>query len=141
LTKSEHMFYSVHCLVELCEFCFKCVEMYREKNELTSFIIEIANPFVGPPAAEADLLPEYCQYKDEGCDLSSACLSCPLPRCVHEQSWGRFKLTRSLRDREIVRLHIGENKTVTELSRRFQVSRRTVLRALAAVKPASGTGE
>ena len=29
-----------------------------------------------------DLPPEYCHYRDEGCDLADSCLNCPLPRCI-----------------------------------------------------------
>ena len=32
----------------------------------------------------ADALPEAFDYKDDGCRLFSACLSCPLPRCQYE---------------------------------------------------------
>ncbi len=28
-----------------------------------------------------DLPPEYCHYRDEGCDLAGFCLNCPLPIC------------------------------------------------------------
>ena len=28
---------------------------------------------------ELDLPPEYCHYRDNGCDLADSCLNCPLP--------------------------------------------------------------
>ena len=29
--------------------------------------------------SEPDLPPEYCHYRDEGCDLAESCLDCPFP--------------------------------------------------------------
>ena len=80
---------------------------------------------------ELDLLPEFCQYRDEGCDLSRSCLECPFPDCIEGQFRGCLKQARTLRDREIVRLKIAENISIKELSARFSVCTRTVLRALA----------
>lgn len=112
--------------------------MYREKkNEKSVTVIEPENPPVEFPAAETDLAPEFCHYKDEGCELAAACLHCPLPRCVYEQPWGRFKWTKSLRDREIVRLYTQEKKTFKELAVRFKVCRRTVQRALKSAREGS----
>lgn len=31
-----------------------------------------------------DLRPELVNYRDSGCNLHPACLSCPLPRCQYE---------------------------------------------------------
>jgi len=28
---------------------------------------------------EPDLPPEYCHYRDEGCEFLDSCLNCPLP--------------------------------------------------------------
>ena len=32
-----------------------------------------------------DSLPEYARYRDDGCDISESCLTCPLPRCRYEE--------------------------------------------------------
>ena len=82
------------------------------------------------PKNESDLPPEYCQYKDEGCDLADSCLNCPFPRCVYEQPRGRQRWLKKLRDKEIARLFTGEGKGVKELALVFGVSSRTVQRAL-----------
>jgi len=82
------------------------------------------------PEDEPDLPPEYCQYKDEGCDLADSCLECPFPQCVYEQPRGRQRWLKKLRDREISRLFISEGKGVKELALMFGVSPRTVQRAL-----------
>ena len=30
--------------------------------------------------AEIDLPPEFCRYRDEGCELAESCLDCPFPQ-------------------------------------------------------------
>ena len=77
-----------------------------------------------------DLLPEYCQYKDEGCDLAISCLNCPFPVCVYEQPGGKQRWLKKLRDGEIIKLFTDEGRGIKELALRFGVSRRTVQRAL-----------
>lgn len=79
---------------------------------------------------EPDLLPEYYQYKDEGCDLADSCLNCPFPQCIYEQPRGRQRWLKRLRDKKIVRLFTDEGKGVRELALMFGVSARTVQRAL-----------
>ena len=81
-----------------------------------------------------DLPPEYCHYRDEGCDLADSCLNCPLPRCIYDQSGGKQRWLKRLRDRQIVRLASTEGKGVKELAMMFRLSQRTVQRALKRVK-------
>jgi len=81
-----------------------------------------------------DLPPEYCHYRDEGCDLADSCLNCPLPRCIYDQSGGKQQWLKRLRDREIIRLASTEGKGVRELATMFRLSQRTVQRALKRVK-------
>jgi len=79
---------------------------------------------------ESDSLPEYCKYKDEGCDLAGSCLNCPFPKCIYEQPRGRQRWRKKLRDQEIARLFTGGERGVKELALMFGVSQRTVQRAL-----------
>ena len=79
---------------------------------------------------EPDLPPEYCRYRDDGCELADSCLNCPFPKCIYEQPRGRQRWLKSLRDKEIVRLFTAEGVGVKELALRFGVSPRTVQRAL-----------
>lgn len=79
---------------------------------------------------ESDLLPEFCHYRDEGCDLAESCLNCPFPQCVYEQPRGRQRLLKNRRDGEIARMFRDESKEVKELALMFGVSQRTVQRAL-----------
>jgi len=77
-----------------------------------------------------DLHPEYCSYRDEGCDLFSSCLDCPMPRCRYDEQIGRKRMSKRLRDVEILREHKSGSKSVGELAKSFGVSRRTVQRII-----------
>jgi len=79
---------------------------------------------------ERDLPPEFCRYRDEGCDLAASCLSCPFPQCIYEQPGGRQHWLKAMRNREIIRLFTKEGKEIKELALMFGVSTRTVQRAL-----------
>ena len=76
-----------------------------------------------------DLPPEYCRYKDEGCEYAGACLDCPFPQCLYDEPRGRQRWLKELRNREISRLFEAGRK-VRELASLFEVSDRTVQRAL-----------
>jgi hypothetical protein len=56
-----------------------------------------------PSRSEHDLPPEFCHYRDEGCDLAASCLNCPYPQCIYEQLGGRQRWLKMARNREIVR--------------------------------------
>ena len=81
-----------------------------------------------------DLPPEYCHYRDEGCDLAGSCLNCPLPRCIYDQSGGKQRWLKRLRDKEIIRLAGSGGKGVKELATMFRLSQRTVQRVLKRVR-------
>ncbi len=83
-----------------------------------------------PGAIYPDMLPEYCRYKDEGCELSDSCLDCPYPQCIYDEPGGRQRWFKRLRDREIASLFRGGDRGVKELALMFGVSERTVQRAL-----------
>jgi hypothetical protein len=76
-----------------------------------------------------DLPPEYCRYKDEGCEYARACLDCPFPQCLYDEPRGRQRWLKELRNREINRL-FEAGRRVRELAALFDVSDRTVQRAL-----------
>ncbi|MFH1016026.1 MAG: helix-turn-helix domain-containing protein [Chloroflexota bacterium] len=79
---------------------------------------------------ETDLRPEFCRYRDEGCELAESCLSCPFPQCLYEQPRGKQSWLKKARAREIVRLFSNKGKSVKELAQMFGVSERTIQRAL-----------
>lgn len=78
---------------------------------------------------EQDLRPEYCRYKDEGCEYARACLDCPFPQCLYDEPRGRQRWLKELRSREINRL-FEAGRRVRELAVMFDVSDRTVQRAV-----------
>jgi hypothetical protein len=88
-------------------------------------------PGGGPPKPRkrGDTLPEYTRYRDDGCDISESCLTCPLPRCRYEEPGGLRALLNESRDREIIQLRL-KGVAVEELADRFGISRRTVFRVI-----------
>lgn len=78
---------------------------------------------------EPDLVPEYCHYRDEGCEFLDSCLNCPLPQCLYDEPRGKQKWLKELRNREIERLYLTGWK-VRELAVMLGLSRRTIQRAL-----------
>lgn len=78
---------------------------------------------------ESDLLPEYCHYKDEGCEFAPSCLECPFVRCVYDAPGGKQHFVKELRDQEILSLYTT-GKEARELAEIFGISQRTVHRAL-----------
>jgi hypothetical protein len=107
------------------------IEKEQERFELKTQEIADEEIIEKGETDELDLLPEFCQYRDEGCKLSPSCLECPFPSCVEDRFWGRQKQVKNLRAREIVRLHTVEKMSVRQLSQKFNITRRTVLRVIA----------
>jgi hypothetical protein len=52
---------------------------------------------------EVDLPPEFCRYRDDGCDFSPSCLDCPFEKCLDEEPGGRKRYLKIKRDSEIIR--------------------------------------
>ncbi len=59
-----------------------------------------------------DVLPEYCRYRDEGCELFSSCLDCPLPRCTEDIPRGKQRHKKERRNKEILKLFYAEGNSV-----------------------------
>jgi hypothetical protein len=91
--------------------------------------------------AREDALPEHLDYRDEGCDLFDRCLACPLPRCRYDVPGGIRTIRNAVRDQGIRRCRDAA-VPIDEIAERFEVSRRTVFRVLAATRasgaPANG---
>jgi hypothetical protein len=85
--------------------------------------------------AELDLLPEHCHYRDEGCELAESCLNCPFPECIYDEPGGKQRLLKGQRDTEIARLFSTEKRSVKELAQMFNLSVRTIQRALKKQRP------
>jgi transcriptional regulator of acetoin/glycerol metabolism len=83
-----------------------------------------------PRRARKDALPEHTPYADTGCEVHHSCLTCPLVRCRYDEPGGARRLLSQGRDRQIAAMQ-REGDGISEIARRFGVSRRTVFRALA----------
>jgi hypothetical protein len=85
---------------------------------------------MGLTNTELDLPPEYCQYRDNGCEFADSCLDCPFPECIYAQPGGKRRWLRGLRDEAVLRLFTVQGKEVKDLALMFGVSRRTIQRIL-----------
>ena len=79
---------------------------------------------------ELDLPPEYCHYKDEGCELAESCLNCPFPGCIYDVPRGKQLILKGRRDRQILHQFQKEGRGVKEMACAFGISQRTVQRVL-----------
>jgi len=75
----------------------------------------------------SDTLPENTRYKDDGCDVSLSCLSCPLSLCKYDDPGWLQRESRRTRDGEIFQLREAKIP-VAEIAKRFAISTRTVHR-------------
>jgi len=100
------------------------------ENERIDIGIGRGAGFLKEDESEPDLLPEYCQYTDEGCEFAGSCLGCSLPRCVYDLPGGKQRWLKEMRDEEVVKQFADEGKGVKELATIFGVSQRTVQRIL-----------
>jgi hypothetical protein len=85
---------------------------------------------MGLTNTELDLPPEYCHYRDNGCEFADSCLNCPFPECIYAQPGGKQRWLKELRDEAVSRLFTTQGKGVKELALMFGVSRRTIQRIL-----------
>jgi hypothetical protein len=77
-----------------------------------------------------DSVPEYYHYEDTGCEISPACLSCPLPQCKYDDPVWFQKHRRIARDLKMWSAIRAEGLSVEEAADRFSVTVRTVFRIM-----------
>ena len=77
-----------------------------------------------------DPLPEYLDWRDDGCEVAPHCLQCPLPRCKYDEPGGAHALWMSARDREISKLRRRHGVPVDMLADTYGLSRRSIFRIL-----------
>jgi len=58
------------------------------------------------------------------------CLNCPLEKCIYDEHRGKEHYHKKLRDQEIIRLFTTEGKRRKELALMFNITQRTVNRAI-----------
>ena len=93
---------------------------------------------------EPDLPPEYCHYRDEGCEYAVSCLDCPFPHCLYDEPRGKQRWLKRLRNQEIARLYGSGKWKMKDVASLFGISQRTVQRALrgvVAITTAKSNGE
>ena len=91
-------------------------------------LLDNLEKIVATPENVEDLPPEFCTYRDEGCELAPSCLECPLPQCVLDNKL--ISMNRAERDPEIRRLYSQNQLSLSALAALFGVSKSTVKRAL-----------
>jgi len=68
------------------------------------------------------------EYRDTGCDLHPACLSCPLPRCRYDEPHGSVSVRRRETMQAAARLR-SKGLMVSEVAQQLGISERSVYRA------------
>lgn len=104
------------------------------EKERFDVMLESRSALSGDGSGEMDFLPEYCHYRDEGCEFASSCLSCPFQKCIFELPGGKQHWLKRRRDSEVVRLFADEGRGVKELAVMFGISQRTVQRIIERAK-------
>ena len=77
-----------------------------------------------------DTVPEYYHYEDSGCEVSSSCLTCPLPRCKYDDPVWFQRHRRMARDLKVWTTMQMEGLTADEAAERFSVTVRTIFRIM-----------
>ena len=84
---------------------------------------------VTPTKVRVDTLPEYIRYRDVGCDLHSACLTCPLPVCKEELTLGSRAVRAHMRGLQITLLK-SEGHTVEWIAQVLGITTRGVYKSM-----------
>ena len=80
--------------------------------------------------ARANEIPNYDSYKDEGCEASPSCLTCPLPQCRYDNPIWFQQYKRLARDFRIWKTIQSESLTANKAAERFSVTARTISRII-----------
>lgn len=81
-----------------------------------------------------NLLGEFDHYLDTGCEVSPACLSCPLPECKHDNPVAHAAYMQQQRDIEMVAEIERDGLSGVQAGLRFGITSRTVFRIKERVK-------
>ena len=88
-----------------------------------------------------DALPERYPYRDDGCEVAPACLQCPLPRCKYDEPRLILRFRRDHRDQEVIQAWRTDHLSIAALAQRFNLSTRTITRALQRARHEPGLDE
>ena len=84
----------------------------------------------GEAAVLLDVVPEHFPYRDDGCEVSPSCLSCPLPICKYDDPAWFQREKQKKKDRRVIAALRGDGLSVQEVAVRFDISQRTIFRIL-----------
>lgn len=84
-----------------------------------------------------DPLPEYLDWRDDGCEVAPRCLECPLPRCRFDEPGGLRGVLNEARDARVAQAR-RNGAGIDEIAARFAISRRSVFRILRHERAMSG---
>lgn len=87
-----------------------------------------------------DGLPEQMHFSDTGCEVAGSCLDCPLPQCKFDDPVWYQAYKRQGRDLQLVTAYSNEGMSVFQVAERFNVSPRTVHRAIKRVREPVAAG-
>ena len=73
-------------------------------------------------------------YEDNGCEVSSKCLECPLSQCKYDDAWAFDEMRRHVKDLYLCTLIQTQNLSVNEAAKRLKVTERTIFRTMARVR-------
>ncbi len=79
-------------------------------------------------AADGDGLPEYTIYRDDGCHVAPACLSCPLVACIYDRTLSEARRQRRQRRNNRIRALARSGWSSARLAERFSLSAAQVRR-------------
>ncbi len=81
------------------------------------------------PRVRRDMLPDYADYRDTGCEFAPSCLRCPLRRCKEDVDPAPPPSMHA-RDREIVMLRQRHRVPIDMLAGTYGLTRRSIFRIL-----------
>ena len=98
----------------------------------------VSSPAAAPPSVaaigsvrRAAVPPEPDPYyADDGCEVASSCLACPLPRCKYDDIRWYERNRRLANDLRMTAVIEREGLSAEEAAARFAITKRTVFRVL-----------
>jgi hypothetical protein len=100
---------------------------WREPAEDEEIAEQAAASPVEQAASDGDGLPEYTIYRDDGCHVAPACLSCPLAACIYDHKLSQVRQKRRQRNNRIRALARG-GWSSARLAEQFSLSAAQVRR-------------
>jgi len=73
---------------------------------------------------------EFFHYEDTGCEISTSCLTCPLPQCKYDDPVWFQKCQRLAKDLKVIRAMQKEDLSVEAAALKFDVTVRTIFRIM-----------